>query len=316
MAKREGGSREFQKEKTNHRNTIPLLVTAIGLASEKKYSSPKIVLGLPISDYKKQAQQFERTVVGNYQIELSNKELSIELHHSKVLSFPEGAGILWDQLLNALKQAVKERLIPNNVADPVEPPPKKSKEVKTYNLEQIKKLLKIAKSKNSRIYTAILLELTTGLRRGEILGLKWEDISFQEGILTVRRQLLPTREEGLILKEPKTESSKRSIVLTDNILLALKSHKIKQNEYKLLLGQAYKNNDLVFCREDGEPWRSRSLIKAFKKTIKEAKLPDICFHDLRHTFATISLEAGVSAKAIQEILGHSSISDCTAKSLK
>ena len=99
LARRESGSREFQKEKANHRNTIPLLITAIALAAKDKYISPKLVAGLPISDYRKQAQRFEEKTTGEYEVELPHKKVVIQILRKNIITFPEGAGMIWNQIL-------------------------------------------------------------------------------------------------------------------------------------------------------------------------------------------------------------------------
>lgn len=216
---------------------------------------------------------------------------------------------IYQTLYSALKQAKKERLIPYNAAEPVELPKKRDKEdaINTYNSEQIDLLLNTAKEMDGPYYSAFYLVLSTGLRMGEVLGLKWKDINLKEKTLSINRQLQRI-DEGLVFKSPKTKTSIRMIPLSDDIVKVLKSHKIKQGEFKLRLGEAYNDNDLVICIKNGKPKDPRNLYRKFKQAIKKAELPDIRFHDLRHTFATLALEAGVPAKVIQEILGHASIS--------
>ncbi len=213
---------------------------------------------------------------------------------------------IYTTLHAALNQAVKEKILPYNVAEPVEVPKQKKKEIKPYDKDQVNKLLNTAK--NTFYYTPLFLELSTGLRRGELIGLKWRDLNFENQILFIKRQLIRTQEDGLIFKDPKTEDSVREIKLNDKVIAELKSHKIKQNENKLYMGEKYQDHNLLFCQENGKPLNPRNFMKGFKDIIKKAGLPDIRFHDLRHGFATLSLENGVPAKTIQDILGHSTIS--------
>lgn len=204
----------------------------------------------------------------------------------------------------ALKQAVRERLITVNPAEAVELPKDNPREMQTLSREQIGKLLDTARG--GPFYMVLLLDLSTGLRRGELLGLQWQDIDFSKGTLTVKRQLTLGR-GGIKLSEPKSKAGKRTITLPGEILQALKEHKRQQNETRLLMGEAYQNKDFVFATAEGDPISIHSLRHCFNKLLKEADLPEVRFHDLRHSYATLALGAGISPKVIQQILGHSQI---------
>lgn len=220
---------------------------------------------------------------------------------------------IYTTLNMGFKQAIRERLVVFNPMEAVELPKERKKEMQILNHQEIVKFLETAKE--SRHYPAFLLELATGLRRGELLGLKWQDIDFKKGTLTVRRQLVRSR-EGLILKDYlKTQKSRRIINLSEDIQKALKTHQKKQNiwkaELQLKLGKAFKEyyqeNDLLFCTEAGKPIEPRNLLRHFKLLLKKAGLKkDIRFHDLRHTFATLALEAGIPVKTVQTMMGHTS----------
>ncbi len=214
---------------------------------------------------------------------------------------------IYQTLHTALEQAIKERLIPSNVCKPVEiPKGQEEKELKVWDDQQVRGFLK--KAKCSRFYMLFYLALNTGMRRGELLGLRWKDIDFKKNRINVRKQIVRT-DKGLISKKLKTKAGKRAIPITDETVKELNSHKIKQSEYKLALGEEYnKKEDLVNCLEDGNPINPRSLYRVYKKIIKETKgLHDIRLHDTRHTFSTLFLEKGGNIKVLQQILGHSSI---------
>ena len=222
---------------------------------------------------------------------------TIKLHH-KVLS-------------NALLQGEKNQLVLRNVCRLVEPPRQTRKEMQTLTLEQITTQLFPA-IKEVRFSAAIHLAFTTGLRRGELLGLRWKDVDLRTGVINVRQAVTRVKDHDtgrtyLDFCEPKTPQSRRSIPLTGASILELKRHKIRQTEERLLLGPGYADHDLVFCREDGKPVDPRTLNNHFTKAIKKAGLPHIRLHDARHTFATLLLEQGVAAKVAQTILGHGSI---------
>ncbi len=206
-------------------------------------------------------------------------------------------------LFSALKQAHKERLTIYNEAEEVELPKVKKKEIKTLSVEEVSKFLSFIKEHPN--YVAIRLDLFCGLRRGELLGLRWKDIDLKKGIIKINQQIVTSKR----IKNLKTASSKRTITLYGNIIDLLKEHKSKQNEVKLLLGTSYKKElDLVFCHGDGSPLSPKVFYNQYKTLLDRAGLESISLHALRHTAATLMLEAGIPAKTVQEILGHSSIS--------
>jgi integrase len=148
------------------------------------------------------------------------------------------------------------------------------------------------------------------MRRGELLGLKWQDIDFEKGVLQVRRALtrMPT---GLGYKEtePKTKMSRRSIVLISFAIEALKKHRDRQLEMKARAGGAWQEHDYVFSTPLGTHLSpGHDVLVQLKILLKKAGLPEIRFHDLRHSTATLLLSKGVHPKVVQEILGHSEIS--------
>jgi integrase len=205
-----------------------------------------------------------------------------------------------------LKQAVKEKLIYNNPAKAIELPKKQEEQkLHTWNKKQVNEFL--ARAKDHRYYMIFFLAVNTGMRRGELLGLKWEDIDFNKKRLEVKRQAIRT-DKGIILKKPKTEAGNRVIPITDNIIKELKKHKIRQNENKLALGSNYKDRDLVNCNKVGKPINPVNTYIEFKKISRSINLPEIKLHDLRHTFSSLFLENGGNIKTLQQILGHSSIS--------
>lgn len=205
----------------------------------------------------------------------------------------------------ALQQAVKEHLIPNNVADATSPPKSKSKPVQPLSEEQIVQFLQTARE--DRLAAAFILALGTGLRRGELLGLKWECIDLEAGVITVKRELL-SMNSGIKLEENlKTKSSKRSIPISSNVLKELKSHKARQAQEKLLLGKLYQDLGLVFAKEEGSFIDPKWFTKLFQKLLARAGLPRARFHDVRHSHATLLLTKGEHPKVVQERLGHSSI---------
>lgn len=224
---------------------------------------------------------------------------------------PRSVKYIHTTLNMALKQAIRERLIAYNPVEAVELPKQRKKEMETFSQAEVQAFLQTA-WRESRHYAAFHLEFLTGLRRGELLALKWEDIDFKKRTLTVREQLVRAK-EGLIFKGLKTAKSRRVMPLRGDILEVLKIHRDRQAREKENLKQTlgedafkeiYQENDLLFCTELGKPLDPDNFVRHFKTLLKKAGLKDIRFHDLRHTFATLSLEAGVNPKALQEMLGH------------
>lgn len=216
-------------------------------------------------------------------------------------------------VFEALEQAVKEQLVVRNVAEAVTLPREEKKEIQPLTSEQVGEFL--ASIRDERHYPALLLELSTGLRRGELLALRWEDVDLKAGNLKVRQSLVRIHSEKgaekkteLVFQEPKTKHSKRTIPLTAGVLKELKAHKARQAQEKLFLGQGYQDNGLVFCMEDGRPIEPRNFTRRFDGYLERAGIPHVRFHDLRHTFATLMLELDEHPKVVQEILGHSKIS--------
>jgi integrase len=153
-----------------------------------------------------------------------------------------------------------------------------------------------------------VLAIHTGLRQGELLGLKWEDADLEAGTLQVRRTLT-TAKGGPVLSTPKTKGSRRSVKLTQSAVEILRSHLQRQlGEIGDRAASLWEENGLIFASEIGKPLDRRSIIKyQFKKLLKCGRLPDIRFHDLRHTCATLLLGRNVNPKIVSEMLGHASI---------
>lgn len=214
-------------------------------------------------------------------------------------------------LHKALDEAVKWNLVSRNVCKLVSPPRRQRFEATTLSLEQIQTLLSVIEGHRSE--ALFKLALATGMRRGEILGLKWQDIDFEKGSLQVRRVLsrIPTKlpGKGYTEAEPKTQKSRRTIIIASFALQALKKHRLRQAEERLKAGPCWQEHDYVFCTSlETNLHPDRDVLSLLKTFPKKAELPDIRFHDLRHSAATLLLSLGIHPKVVQEILGHSQIS--------
>ncbi|MFL5696617.1 MAG: tyrosine-type recombinase/integrase [Ktedonobacteraceae bacterium] len=208
-------------------------------------------------------------------------------------------------LHKALDTAVRWSLLSRNVCDAVSPPRPKRHEIHTLTPEQAQQLLKAVN--NHRLKILFVLALATGMRLGELLCLKWQDIN--DGSLQVRRTLYYVSKVGFVEAEPKTEKSRRNIILPAFVLEELKQHRIRQLEERLKAGEAWQEHNLVICTVIGgyiSPGDISS--KLLRNILQKAGLPRIRFHDLRHSAATLLLSMGVHPKVVQELLGHSQIS--------
>ena len=208
---------------------------------------------------------------------------------------------------HALSDAVSWGVTARNVADLATPPRHRasaSREMQTWSAEELSAFL--SHTSQDRLSAIWVLAATTGMRRGELLGLKWKDIDFERRALSVRRSLVSVEYE-LAFSTPKTEKSRRVIALDETTLGALAKHRRSQAAEKLVFGPGYENSDLVFCQENGEPFHPDRLTKVFKAMVHRAELPVIRLHDLRHTHATLALQAGIHPKVVSERLGHSTV---------
>lgn len=204
-----------------------------------------------------------------------------------------------------LDYAVNMQLVVRNVADAVIIPKKEKFIGKYYTAEQIEKLF--AYTKSTPIESAVYFTCNYGFRRGGILGLKWDAISFEEKTITISETRV-RYVNGTITKTPKNNSSYRTLPLIDNVADYLKQLKRKQAENRLLCGEEYDKGGYVCCWDDGSPLDPAYLSHKFREIVGDSNLPKIRFHDLRHSTASYLLKLGISMKEISVWLGHSDIS--------
>lgn len=226
---------------------------------------------------------------------------------------PKTVRNLHNMLHKALEQAVKLDLIPRNPSNATVLPQKKKKEIHFLTVEE-QFLLQQAVA-GERLGIGIMIDLFTGLRLGELLGLTWENIDLDVGVLRVRQTVnrlkdfnnCSDNQTRIVIGEPKTEHSKRSIPLLPELITMLKVHRAKQEVEKKNSFGAYQDKGFVLCNELGQPYEPKTYQDFFKRMVKKADIRDINFHGLRHTFATRALEKGIPAKTVSELLGHSTI---------
>jgi len=209
-------------------------------------------------------------------------------------------------LHRALKDAQRMGLVQRNVTEMVRPPRTRKIEMKTLDARQVDLFFEAVA--NERLEALFVLAVTTGMRQGELLGLRWQDVDVDKGVLHINRTLY-MRGGSIILSEPKTLHSKRTIHLTKLAIYALRKHRIKYLQEALAFGPTWNAEyNLVFPTSTGNPILASHLVEQpFHRVLKKAGLPMIRFHDLRHTAATLMLEHGINPKVVSEILGHSDI---------
>lgn len=215
-------------------------------------------------------------------------------------------------LHKALATAVMEGALPANPVDRVKPPPVRVVEMQTLDIERAKLFL-VAARRGSPLYPLYSAALFLGLRMGELLGLRWRDISFALGTAAIQQTVYwlygsvkESRPTQLLFKEPKSKQSRRSVSLPPLLLEELRQLRDRQGENRQLLGARYHDYDLVFAQANGKPLHPSDVRKDFHRTLTAAGLPRIRFHDLRHSCATLRLAQGGNLKVVQELLGHAS----------
>lgn len=211
------------------------------------------------------------------------------LHHHRILS-------------EALRMAVRWQLLGRNPADSVEPPRVRAEEVQVIDETQTAWLLDCAQG--TRLYVPILLAVSAGLRRGEILAARWTDVEWIAERLWVRRSVEETK-AGVTIKEPKSARGRRPVTLPRLAVEALRVHQQQQDRIKEALGSDYQDEGLICCADDGALWKPSAFTSAYRSLLKRRKLNGPNFHALRHSHASQLIRAGVDIKSVSGRLGHS-----------
>jgi len=205
----------------------------------------------------------------------------------------------------ALQQAVREDLLPRNIARLVEVPVPSNDPVWPLTMDEARRLLKTASE--DRLYALWAVAVGVGLRRGEALGLRWEDVDLEDGTVRVAQSL--QRAQGrLQFSAPKTARSRRTVPLPHVCVEALRGHRHRQDGERQRLGEAWTESGLVFTTAVGTPIEPRNLNRSFDALCARADVRRVRLHDLRHTCASLLLAQGVSPRVVMETLGHSQIS--------
>jgi len=208
-------------------------------------------------------------------------------------------------LRRALGQALKWGLVTRNVATLIDPPKSRREEVQPYSEEEARRLLDaVTGDRLEALYTTAL---ALGLRQGELLGLRWEDVDLAKGKLQVRQQVQQLRGQPPIIKTLKTRASRRDLDLPAALVERLAAHRERQRREFAAKGRDWPGAGLLFPSTAGTPLIPRNLTRHYKRLLRRAGLPERRFHDLRHTAASLMFAGGLEATAVQRVLGHSSI---------
>jgi len=210
-------------------------------------------------------------------------------------------------LSRAFSEAARIGLVQRNVVALVKPPRPTHQEMQVLTSEQARILL--AAVVDDPLEALYVLALTTGMRRGELLALHWADVNLDAGFVQVRFTLQHLAGAQVVYGPPKTARSRRKVALSALAIAALQKHRERQEQQRVLVGADWVDNDLVFPSGRGGPMEgSYFLRRKFVPMLKRAGLPEIRFHDLRHTAATLLLLQGIHPKIVSEMLGHSAVS--------
>jgi len=214
-------------------------------------------------------------------------------------------------IYGALEKAVDEKLIPYNYCKNTSLPKIIKKEVRAFNSEEQKKFIEALK--NESLGTAFMVSLFAGLRRGEVLGLKWDNVDTENNIIRIRQAIVRSRvfnqiyKTEIIEQDPKTKKGKRNIPLPEIVMELLIKHKEKQSLEKLENKDNYVDKGYVFATETGNSVEPRNYLRTFYRLIKNLGIENANVHTLRHSYATRGLELNIPLQVLQELMGHASI---------
>ncbi len=258
-------------------------------------------------NYRKLLSNYLVPGLGNIKLQKLTPQ-QVQTFYSKKLNeglSPKTVSNIHGVLHKALDNAVKWNMLPRNVCDAVTPPRVPRKELNFLTEEQARILLK--EVNEHRLEALLTLAVTTGMRRGELLALRWQDINFTDNSLQVKRAVSYFQNYGYVESEPKTSRSRRTIKLPAFVIDILIQHREYQAEQQRTAGDAWVTKGLVFTNAWGDYYSPSTMLKVFKRFLESIDMPHMRFHDLRHSAASILLAMKVHPKVVQEILGHSQI---------
>lgn len=266
---------------------------------------------LSVTTYNRYKDIIDRHIIphlGEFELQKLNP-LQIQNFYNIMAQFLNSKTILqYHRIIHkALDSAYKLQIISKNPSDLVETPKIKKYKSNVFSVKEVQQLLESCK--NTRLEVPINLAVILGLRAGEVLGLSWDKVNFSNNTITIDKNLVRDRvSKSFVFKDPKSESSIRTLTAPKELMSLLKEQKKKQSQFQLQSYGTYNNKyHLLFTKINGEPMTSDSFSRMFRDFLKKHKFHLIRFHDLRHTNASLMLASGTSAKVASTRLGHSTI---------
>lgn len=247
-------------------------------------------------------------LLGHYKIQ-DLKPIHGEKFSKKLLELtgPSTAAKIYSITKLMLNRAVTLELISKNPFDKASIIKEKKRNLVTWTFEELNHFLNVVKTEDIFYHNVFATAAFTGMRKGEVLGLRRSDVDLKNNKLMITQSIAETKKEGVHISRLKTPSAYRQVAIDPFVTSILKEQIKKNNEMRVKFGPEYKDHDLIFCHLDGDLYRPTSLNRPFRKYINESGVPYIRFHDMRHTHATLLLELKVNPKIVADRLGHSSV---------
>lgn len=207
-------------------------------------------------------------------------------------------------LSSILQCAVDWKVIKDNPTPKLKFPKTSKKEAAFFDEQEFYHLLECLQNEPFKYRMIVFLDITTGLRRGEVMGLEWKDIDLDSGTINIARQSLYTKEKGIYTDDLKTSHSDRTIQASPSLIAMLKEYEKWQNRERMKIADLWQDHDRLFTKWNGEPMHPDTISKWFPEFRRKYNLSDVPFHGLRHTAATMLLNDGLNLKAVASQLGH------------
>lgn len=218
---------------------------------------------------------------------------------------PRSVQIAHTAIHSALNFAKKRAMVRDNVADLAEPPKGQKKEMTVWTPEQTRHFL--TATVDHPLYPCFFLAATTGMRRGELAGLRWCDVNLDDGYLDISNTRTSVGYQ-VVEREPKSKKSARRVALDGATVAVLRAHKASHSAARLAASVTFNPGDYLFVRDDGRPYHPEAISRQFKRAFSRLELPPVRLHDVRHGHASAGLLAGIPAKVMADRLGHASVS--------